>query len=163
MGVNSRQAAFGAPAPGAPHHRCFQQLTRRGHNFHIQAFHGDFFTGFRNAGVGSLAHIQVGHKRGGSIWLQLHAIGAVVEKVANRKPVRQLGGIAHVIAVIVRDNDVVQLLYAGFLDRSGYAVRLNVSIPSRARIHQQCFSAGGHKEGGLPALRIDEVDVQRFI
>ena len=76
------------------------------------------------------------------------------------KPLGQLLQSAHVIAVIVGENQVVDLLDAGFVEHLGDPV--GIAGAGVAGIHEQRLAGRRHVERGESALGVDEINIQRF-
>ena len=87
----------------------------------------------------------------------------MVDVVADRDLGGELGHAAEMIAVPVGCDQVVDLGQAGVLDRrhdaGGVALgRLGGDV---AGVHQHGLARGRHEEGGVPALDVDDIDVER--
>ena len=90
-------------------------------------------------------------------------IGSVIEECANLDSVDQRGNSADVIAVIVGDQDIIELL-AGRLDGCGDdAVGIATFVAWPTGIDQQRFARWAHDQSRLPALDVDEVNLQRLL
>jgi len=75
---------------------------------------------------------------------------------------RQLRCAANVIAMVVGDQRVVDLLHArGFCRRSD-AIRVAPTEPRKAGIDEERLARRRHDERRLPAFDVDEVDLQRL-
>src|SRR2546427_6512849 len=131
-----------------------EELACRGHNFDVEARDRNLVAGFWHRGASPLAHRQIGVKSGGAIRLQLHRKRPVIEEVPNRQPIRQLGCIAHVVAVVMRHDYVIKLLDAGLFDGGHDAVNLLTRTVLSAGIHQQRLSGRRSKKRGLAALSV---------
>ena len=64
----------------------------------------------------------------------------------------------YMVAVVVRRYHVVDLLHAGRLNDGHNAV--GIAAPGAARIHQERLAGGGDIQRRVPALGVDEIDVQ---
>jgi hypothetical protein len=82
--------------------------------------------------------------------------------VSDRKSPRQLRCVAHVIAVVVGDDDVVELrLDSDRLHEVDDAIGITVVVASGAGVEQERLTRGGYEQRRFSALGVDEVDVQR--
>ena len=112
--------------------------------------------------MGLLAHGGPGVKGRSSVWRPFHRPSAVIVEMSNRDPLRKLCGVADVVAVVVRNDDVVELLLdRHVLDDVADAVGITVVVPAGAGVEQQCLSGGRHIQDGLPAFGVDHVEVER--
>ena len=82
----------------------------------------------------------------------------------DRDLLGELGEPAEVIAVPVRDDQVVDLRQArivdGFHDAAGIARRGDGA--GVARVHQHRLTGGRDEERGIAAFHVDDIDRQRF-
>ena len=112
------------------------------------------------------------HRKGARDAFRVVIHAAVVDEGADRQQLRQLGHAADVIAVKVRDEQVVDPRYAGEPCDLEDALRIarlgGVAGPGveragarETRVDEQRLPGGGDDEGGLPTLHVDEVDVER--
>ena len=88
-------------------------------------------------------------------------VRAVIDEVSNRHACRELGEATHVIAVPVGRDEVIDLRDAriarGGHDAAGVARRRRSPVP---RVDEQRFAGGRHEQRRVPALDVDDVDVQ---
>ena len=93
--------------------------------------------------------------------------GSGIENAADRHLVRERGDAADVVAVIVRDDEVVDPLDAGILHRSDDALgvapwRVQVTcVEQQGLPDAQDSFRGRDDERGLPSFGVDEVNVRR--
>jgi hypothetical protein len=85
---------------------------------------------------------------------------AVIHEVAYGQLGRQLGNAAHVVIVIVRHHQVVDLLYPGLLGHRGNAVGIPHIHARPAGIHQQRLLRRSDDQGRLPALHVHKIDFE---
>ena len=85
-------------------------------------------------------------------------VGAVIHEIANGQLGRQLQHAAHVIGMIVGDDEIIDLLHAGVLGRGGNAERIAVIEAGPAGIDQHGFARRGDEQGRLAAFHVDKID-----
>ena len=86
-------------------------------------------------------------------------IGTVVEECAHLDSVDQLRDAAYVIAVIVGNQDIIQLLDAGLMRGGDDAVGIATFVAWPTGIDQQRLARWAHDQSRLPALDVDEVNL----
>ncbi len=85
---------------------------------------------------------------------------SVIVEPLDRHPLRELGKPADVIAVIVRQHEVIDLLHARVFERQHDAIGI---APSRiADVDEQRLTGRSHEQRCLAAFRVDVIDLQRF-
>ena len=88
--------------------------------------------------------------------------GAVIEERADLDPARELRNSSRVIGVIVRDDDVVNVVDAGRFRGEHDAVRVSPVEIVPARVNQQRFTLRIDDQRGLPAFHVNEIYLQRL-
>ena len=86
----------------------------------------------------------------------------MVDKCADLDSVDQLRNPAHVVAMIVGNQDVVDLLEARLMSRGQDPVGVATFISRPACVDEQRLSGGTHDQCGLAALHVDEVNIEGF-
>ena len=154
---------IGRAAPGIPASGVVINSPADGHDRHIEPGHRDLRAGLRHRHVAPfLAHRGVGVECGATVRLPFHRPPAVIPEMANRKTPRELRGVADVIAVVVRHDDVVELLLdRHLLDDVGDAIGVAVVVAAGPGVEQQRLARRCHEERRLSALGVDEIDVER--
>ena len=84
----------------------------------------------------------------------------VIIEALNRHSLRELGKPADVIAVIVRQHEVVDLLHACIFEREHDAI--GIASSRITDVDEQRLTRRSHEQGCLAALGIDVIDLQRF-
>jgi hypothetical protein len=84
----------------------------------------------------------------------------MVHEVADRHLLGQLPDPAHVIGMIMRDHQVVDLLHSCRLGRGGDALGIALVVSAPPRVHQHRFARRGYDQRGLPSFHVDRVDFQ---
>ena len=64
------------------------------------------------------------------------------------------------VAVVVRDQDIVELLESGLVRGGDDAISVPPFVPGPAGVDQQRFSRWAHEERGLATLNVDEVNLE---
>ena len=86
---------------------------------------------------------------------------AVVDKRLHRQAPDHFGHAAEMVAVEMRNQQVVQLADARVAGGRQDAIRIAVGEPGVPGVDEHRLSGGRDDQRGLPALDVDEVDVQR--
>ena len=89
-------------------------------------------------------------------------IFAVVNERADRNAGRELRDAADVIAVVVRNQNVVDLGETGVFRGSDDAIRVTAVEAIPSGVNQQRFSGRRDEQSGLSALDVDKLNEQRF-
>ena len=84
----------------------------------------------------------------------------VIEEMLDRDPLRQLLHAADVIDVVVREQQVVDLLEPEL--RHDRHDPIGVAAAGIAGIDQQRLAGRRHEQRGLAAFGVDDIDVERF-
>src|SRR5579872_1020508 len=84
-------------------------------------------------------------------------VGAVIDKGPDLDAVSELRNSSNVIAVIVRDQNIVQLLQSSLVSRGDNAVRIASFVARPACVDEQRLPRWTHDERGLSALYVDEI------
>jgi hypothetical protein len=84
----------------------------------------------------------------------------VVIESLDRNALRELGKPADVIAVIVRQHEMIDLPHTSILERQHDAIR--VASAGIADVDEQRFPGWCHEECRLAAFGIDVIDLQCF-
>src|SRR6202030_3296335 len=87
--------------------------------------------------LGMFPSRQPAQEAGVSAGLVFDCVPAMIVPLPDRDPARQFRGISTVIAVIVADDHVIELLQAGFLDGPHDVLGLNMPRIARAYIVEQ--------------------------
>ena len=88
-------------------------------------------------------------------------VGAMVDEFADGDLRGELGQAAEVIAVPVRDDQMIDLGEAGVMDGIHDAAGIaNGAGRDVARIHEQRLAGGRDEERGVAAFDVDDVDVE---
>ena len=111
---------------------------------------GDPLQNLNVVGVVLLHHARVLH------------IGAVIDEGADFDAIRELGHAAHVIAMVMSDENVVELFDFGRLGGLHNAVRIAAVKAAPSGVDQQRVAGGSNDERGLSAFHIDKIDLQGF-
>src|SRR5579862_42829 len=90
-------------------------------------------------------------------------IGPVIDEGSDLDTSDQLRNATNVVAMIVRDQDIVDLLDAGVVGGRHNAIRIAAFIIRPARIDQERLSGWTHNQSRLPTLYIDEIDLQGLL
>src|ERR1051326_5177206 len=86
----------------------------------------------------------------------------MVEKLLNRDAFGKLGPPADVIPVIMRENQMINLLQAGILGSVRDPARIpDSTVADIAGINQNRFAGRRNKQDSISALNVDNVNVQR--
>src|SRR5690242_14577598 len=101
-----------------------------------------------------LPNLSIGIEGRSTIVLEFHRPSAMIVEVSDRKPVCKRPSVAGVVAVVMRDDHVIQLLNRQVcsLDHSQDAIEIAIAVPTCARIEQQRLTGGRDEQHGLPAL-----------
>ena len=87
----------------------------------------------------------------------------MVDELLDRDMGRKLRQTADMIVVVVRDNQVIDLLNAGVLDGRHDPSRItNGTVSTVSSIDKHRFSGRRDKKDGIAALHVDYINVQRF-
>ena len=77
-------------------------------------------------------------------------------------PVDQLRDSAHVVSVIVGNQDVVDLFESGLMSGSEDAIGVTTFVTGPPRVDQQRLSGGAYHQRGLSPFDIHKVEPQRL-
>ncbi len=86
----------------------------------------------------------------------------MVEKGANLDSIHQLRNSANMIAMVVRNQDIIDLREAGLMRGSQDPIGVAAFISRPAGIDEQRLSRWTHHQSRLPAFHVDEIYLQRF-
>ena len=126
---------------------------------HVEALERQPIAGLRHDMPPARAHRLVGlEDRCGAV-VARHD-GVVIDEGANRQELGQLGHTAGVIAVEVREQQIVDLRDAGRLGRRGDAPRIAAAVAGVTGVDQQRLPRRRDDQRRLTAFDVDEVDVQ---
>ena len=121
-----------------------------------------------------LANRQVGEEGSVAPRLHLHRVGAMIDKMANGNAMREFRRVPDVVSVKVRDHHVIEDAHIRRLQhrhdavrvaRDAWSVRLrgrHALIARKSRVHQHRLSRGRNEQRGLPAFRVQEINIQRL-
>ncbi len=84
----------------------------------------------------------------------------VIDERMNRQAGGELGNAAGVVAMKMRDQQIVDVRNAGSFGRSGNPVRVPSAVCREAGVDEQRLPGRGLDQGGLTAFDVDEIDVQ---
>lgn len=102
-------------------------------------------------------------REGGERALALVDGGPVVDEAPDGQPLRELVGAAHVVAVEVGDDQVVDRCRASGRRGGGDAVGVAPVEARPARVDEHRLARRGDEERRLAPLDVDDVDVQRVV
>ena len=147
--------------PTCPSQRLRQQFAARGNDLDIEPL--------QRYAIARL-HDRRGALGGGPVPGLLQVVGtlaglrilSVGDEVDDRKAFRQLGDPANMVAMIMRDQQVVDPLQTCLLRRLDDAVGVARLQTRPTRIHQQRLAGGRHDQRTLPTFHINEVDGHRL-
>jgi hypothetical protein len=88
---------------------------------------------------------------------------SVIDEHADRNPRGDGGGVADVIVVVVRDQQVVQPGQAGLLHRGEHPIDIAIPVSRMPCVDQHRLAGRGDEERRLASFDVDEVDVERFL
>ena len=108
----------------------------------------------RVAGDGFLVRGIVGTR-----YLRVLLIWTVIDEGSDLDPIDQPGNPTDVVTVIVRDQDIVDLLQASLMRRGKNTIGVAAFIPRPACVDQQRLARRAHDERGLSAFYVDEVNL----
>ena len=77
-------------------------------------------------------------------------------------PVDELRDSAHVVSVIVGDQNVIDLLESGLMSGSEDAIGVTTFVTGPPRVDQQRLSGGAYHQRGLSPFDIHKVEPQRL-
>ena len=100
---------------------------------------------------------------GGQAVLALVDGGPVVDEVADRQPLGELQRAAHVVAVEVGHDQVVDPRHPGIGRRRRDAVGVAAIEAGPAGVDEHRFARRRHEERRLASLHVDHVDVERVV
>src|ERR1035438_9080649 len=118
--------------------------------FHYHMQNRDALQNLNVVGVVFFHHARVLH------------VGAVIDESADLHAVSQLGDAAHVIAMVVGDENIVELFDFGGFGGLDNAVGVTTVETAPACVDQQGVAGGSDDERGLAALHIDKIDFERL-
>jgi hypothetical protein len=84
----------------------------------------------------------------------------VIDEIHDHHPVGELSDAAYVIAVIVGDDEVIDLLHAGSFGDVCDAISISAVEAWPAGIDEHGLSTGAYEQGRLSALDIDGIDLK---
>jgi hypothetical protein len=102
----------------------------------------------------------------------------MIHEVTNREAIGQFRGVPHMVAVIMRDHHPIENGNSGLFENGADAVGVardrragrilrrcvrHALVPRESRIHQHGLARRSHKERGLAALGIDEINIERAL
>ena len=138
-------------------------LPCRGHDAHVDAGQRDAIPGLGD-GVLRLRvqrRVVLLQERIG-VGVRLH-VRPVIDVVLDRDPVRELRQGAEVIAVVVREHEVVDLFQTRVLHRRHDPLRVADGAGSAVTgVYQQGFAGRGHEQRRVAPFDVDDVDVERL-
>ncbi len=88
--------------------------------------------------------------------------GAVIDERLHRHARDELGHAAHVVPVIVRHDEVVDLRQARALDRGRNAIGVAAVEAGPSGVDEHRLAGGRHDQRRLSAFDVDDVDVERI-
>ena len=88
------------------------------------------------------------------------AVRPVVKKLAHRNAPDQLRRAAHMVHMIVRNQQVIDARDARVFHGRLNAVCVAAVFSRPARVHQERISGRGNQQRGLPAFHVDRVNEQ---
>src|ERR1700758_3244019 len=86
----------------------------------------------------------------------------MVDKRTHLDAVHQLGNTANVIAMIVRDQHIIELADAGLMRGSQDPVGVTPLISRPTRIDEQRLSGRTHHQRRLPTFHVDKINLERL-
>ena len=114
-----------------------------------------------------LVRVISGNRRLASLHIRGLAIYAMIDKSPHRNHPHQLRQPAHVVGMVVRHHQVVDLRHPRQLAHRPNPPRVSgrrrASGIWRSRVHQQALARGHHKQRRLPALHIHKVNLQFLV
>ena len=157
--VKPSQKRLAPPAPAAARRA---RAAGRGDDADVEALHRHPVARRGHDVPGGLPQVHV-PREGGERALALVDGGPVVDERPDRQPLRELMGAAHVVAVEVGDDQVVDRVGTGIRGGRGDAVGI---APVEARppgVEEHRLAGRGDEERRLAPLHVDDVDLQRVV
>ena len=158
----SFEAGAGRIRPAAARQRGLDYFARGSHDAYIDAAESNLVARFGDCmpGAGVKSRVRILEKVVGC--LAGLNVRAVIDELFNRHLCRELRRAAEMIAVPVRDNQMIDLPQAGIFDGSHDAARIAwCGGAGVARVHEERRTGRRHEKRRVAAFNVDDVDVQR--
>ena len=140
--------------------RRLQHVARAGDHRDVRAGEGNLVARLHHRVRGLADQFRIHLREGGDVRsIQFDRVAVIVEML-DRNPFGQFRHAAVVVAVIVGEKQVVDLLHARELEHSEDAAE--IAFARVARVDQQRLARWRNIKGRLTALRINEIDIERL-
>src|SRR5579859_5901933 len=93
--------------------------------------------------------------------LGIFQVRAVIDESSDFDAIDQLRHAANVVAMVVRDEHVVDLCQTGLVSSGEDSISIAAFVARPAGINQQRLSRRTYYQRGLAALYVDEIDLKR--
>ncbi len=151
--IPGHKAGTSRIGPAAPGKRGLQHLAVGGDHRHRQAGERNRIPGHNHRVLDLAVHLRVHFLESRHLLSGLRA-GAVIDEMRDRDPGGQFLQAAHMVAVVVGQQQVVDLLHAGRLN--GRHDTVGIAAPGAAGIDEERLAGGGDIQRRVPTLGVDK-------